>query len=105
MTTSLLHWDRSWGPDPKDYTQEYHIGWVLPWVTVVHDWNEARGRDLWRYHSLSGKRLAVHLAFQSFLWGSVFLLWGRRRRVTRGLPAAVEQAALARWGSGRKVTP
>jgi hypothetical protein len=48
--------------------------------------------------------LAVHLAFHSLVWGLVILCgsvirrWWRRRRVTRGLTAGVEQAALARWG-------
>jgi hypothetical protein len=74
-------------------------------LTVVHQWNEVVDWDQWSYQSFHGDGLAYHLAFQSLVWAAVFLLWGRRRRATCGLPAAVEQAALARWGSGRKVTP
>jgi hypothetical protein len=83
----------------------YRLGMVLPWGEVTNIWDKTAGRDQWRRDSFSGKRLAVHLAFHSLVWGAVIILWvpvirrwWRRRRVTRGLTAAVEQAAVARWG-------
>jgi hypothetical protein len=77
MATSLLFWDRSWGPDPKDYSASYPLGVVLPWVTVVHEWNEAAHRSRWGYHSFDLNRYAMHLALQSVVGGAVMLLWGR----------------------------
>jgi hypothetical protein len=96
-----------------NFIKTYRLGVVLPWERVTYVRNGATGREQWGHDSFRGKPLAAHLAFQSLVWGAVFLLWGpvirrwwRRRDVTRGLPAAVEQAALARWGSpGGKVTP
>ena len=49
LSATLLYWDRKQGPDPNQYSASYHVGAVLPWVTVVHDWNEAAGRSGWRY--------------------------------------------------------
>jgi hypothetical protein len=86
-------------------TETYRLGVVLPWKRGTHTWNKTAGRDQWGHESFTGERLAVHLAFHSLVWGVVILLlgpvirqWARRRGVTRGVPASVEQAALARWG-------
>jgi hypothetical protein len=105
ITTSLVAWQRSWGPEPREWRQYYQIGAVAPWLTVVHEWNEVVDWDRWSYHSFHGHGLAVHLALLGTAWGAVIFLWGRRRDVTRGVPAAVEQAALARWAPAEAPSP
>ena len=81
LTTSLLFWDRSWGPDPKDYYASYPLGVVLPWVTVEHEWNEAAHRSRWSYNSFDRNRFAMHLALQSVVGVLVIFLWEKPSRI------------------------
>jgi hypothetical protein len=88
-----------------DCVKSYRLGVTFAWKRVTHIRNPAVGRDEWVHDSFSGEQLAVYLAINSIVWGLIILLWvpvirrwWRRRGVTRGVPAGVEQAALARWG-------
>src|SRR5262245_12865395 len=62
------------GPDPNTYTRCYSFGVALPWLRLVHTWNDSTELSRWEWRHFRPGRLAAHCAAQAVLAALLFAL-------------------------------